>query len=51
VEQIVAGGLRSHNPERRKSALEDLEALARVAEELSQLLLLRDLRAAVERTS
>jgi len=50
VEQIVAGGLRSRNPE-RQSALEDLEALARVAEELSQLLLLRDLRAAVERTS
>ena len=51
VEQIVVGGLRSRSPERRKSALEDLEALARVAEELSQLLLLRDLRAAVERTS
>ena len=51
VEQLVVPGLRSRSPERRKAALEDLEALARVAEELSQLLLLRDLRAAVERTS
>ena len=51
VEQIVLPGLRSRSPERRKTALEDLESLARVAEELSQLLLLRDLRAAVERTS
>ncbi len=42
-------GLRSRNPERRKGALEDLETLARVAEELSHLLFLRDLRAAVER--
>jgi DNA-binding transcriptional MerR regulator len=51
IEQLVAPGLRSRNPDRRKGALEDLEALARVAEDLSQLLLLRDLRAAVERTS
>jgi DNA-binding transcriptional MerR regulator len=51
VEQIVAPGLRSRSPERRKGALDDLESLARVAEELSQLLLLRDLRAVVERTS
>jgi DNA-binding transcriptional MerR regulator len=51
VEQLVAPGLRSRSPERRKSALEDLEALARVAEDLSQLLLLRDLRAVVERSS
>jgi hypothetical protein len=51
VEQIVVPGLRSRSPERRKAALEDLEVLARVAEELSQLLLLRDLRSAVERTS
>jgi DNA-binding transcriptional MerR regulator len=51
VEQIVAPGLRSRNPERRKGALEDLETLARLAEELTHLLLLRDLRAVVERTS
>jgi DNA-binding transcriptional MerR regulator len=51
VEQLVAPGLRSRNAERRKSSLEDLESLTRVAEDLSQLLLLRDLRAVVERTS
>ena len=51
VEQLVAPGLRSRNPERRKSALEDLESLARVAQELSHLLFLRDLRSSVERTA
>jgi DNA-binding transcriptional MerR regulator len=51
VEQLVAPGLRSRNPERRKSALEDLEALSRVAQELSHLLFVRDLRGMVERTS
>ena len=50
VEQLVAPGLRSRNPERRKSALEDLESLARAAQELSQLLFVRDLRAVVERS-
>jgi DNA-binding transcriptional MerR regulator len=50
VEQLVAPGLRSRSPERRKGALDDLESLARIAEDLSQLLLLRDLRAVVERT-
>jgi len=51
IEQLVAPGLRSRNPDRRKGALEDLEALVRVAQELSHLLFLRDLRAVVERTS
>jgi DNA-binding transcriptional MerR regulator len=51
VEQLVAPGLRSRNPERRKHALDDLEALSRVAQELSHLLLVRDLRATVERTA
>lgn len=51
IEQLVAPGLRSRNPERRKSALEDLEALVRVAQELSHVLFLRDLRTVVERTS
>jgi DNA-binding transcriptional MerR regulator len=51
VEQLVVPGLRSRNPERRKGALEDLQFLARVAQELSHLLFLRDLRAAVERTT
>ena len=50
VEQLVAPGLRSRSPERRKSALEDVESLTRVAEDLSQLLLLRDVRAVVERS-
>jgi DNA-binding transcriptional MerR regulator len=50
VEQLVAPGLRSRNPERRKGALEDLEALARTAQELSHLLFLRDLRSVVERS-
>jgi DNA-binding transcriptional MerR regulator len=51
VEQLVAPGLRSRNPERRKSAVDDLELLARVAQELSHLLFLRDLRGMVERAS
>jgi len=51
VEQLVAPGLRSRNPERRKHALDDLDALSRVAQELSHLLLVRDLRATVERTA
>jgi hypothetical protein len=50
VEQLVAPGLRARNPQRRKDALEDLEALSRVAQELSHLLLVRELRATVERT-
>ena len=51
VEQLVAPGLRSRNADRRKGALEDLEAIARVAQELSHLLLTRDLRGTVERTA
>ena len=51
IEQLVAPGLRSRNAERRKGALDDLEALLRVAQELSHLLLTRELRATVERTS
>ena len=50
VEQLVAPGLRARNPQRRKDALDDLEALSRVAQELSHLLLVRELRATVERT-
>jgi DNA-binding transcriptional MerR regulator len=51
VEQLVAPGLRSRNPERRKAAFEDLESLAGVAQELSHLLFLRDLRAVSERAT
>jgi DNA-binding transcriptional MerR regulator len=51
IEQLVAPGLRSRNAERRKNALEDLEGLTRVAQELSHLLVTRELRSTVERTS
>jgi DNA-binding transcriptional MerR regulator len=51
VEQLVAPGLRSRNAERRKNSLDDIEVLSRVAQELSHLLFLRDLRSTVERTS
>jgi DNA-binding transcriptional MerR regulator len=44
LEQIVVPALRSRNPERRQSGLEDLEALAGLAIELSQLLFWRSLR-------
>jgi DNA-binding transcriptional MerR regulator len=44
LEALVAPALRSRNPERRRSALEDLRALAEAAHELSQLLLGRALR-------
>jgi DNA-binding transcriptional MerR regulator len=42
---IAAPSLRSHNPERRQRGIEDLEALAALAQELSQLLFWRSLRA------
>lgn len=51
IEQIVAPGLRSRNAERRKAALEDLESLARAVQELSALVLARNLRASVERSA
>ena len=49
LEQLVAAGLRSRDPQRRRAALEDLETLAGVATELAQHLLVRDLRDAAER--
>jgi len=49
LEQLVAPALRSRNPERRKAALDDLETLAGVSQELAQLLFMRDLRQLVER--
>jgi len=49
LEQAVAPALRSRNPERRAAALEDLENLAVVAQELAQLLLMRDLREVADR--
>jgi len=44
VEQVVGPALRARNPERRRAGLEDLEALAELAAELSQLLSRRALR-------
>jgi DNA-binding transcriptional MerR regulator len=49
LEQVIAPGLRSRDPQRRKAALDDLEALAAAAQELAQLLLLRDLREVADR--
>jgi DNA-binding transcriptional MerR regulator len=49
LEQLVAPGLRSRDLRRRTQALEDLETLSGVAQELAQLLLLRDLREVADR--
>jgi DNA-binding transcriptional MerR regulator len=49
LEQIVAPALRSRNPERRQGGLEDLETLATLAQELSQLLLRRAVRSLATR--
>jgi DNA-binding transcriptional MerR regulator len=49
MEQLVAPALRSRNIERRKAALDDLETLAAVSQELAQLLFMRDLRQLAER--
>ena len=44
LEQVVAPALRSRNLERRQAGLDELQALAELAQELSQLLFWRDLR-------
>src|SRR5690242_17271977 len=44
LEQLVAPSLRSRNPERRDAAVQQLQSLAEVAQELSTLLFWRDLR-------
>jgi DNA-binding transcriptional MerR regulator len=44
LEQVVAPALRSRNAERRDAAVQQLQTLAEVAQELSQLLFWRDLR-------
>jgi DNA-binding transcriptional MerR regulator len=44
LQQILAPGLRSRNPERRKEAIDALEQLAAVVAHLKHLLLVRDLR-------
>ena len=47
LEQIVTPALRSRNPERRNAGLEELETLAALSQELSQLLFWRALRSLV----
>jgi DNA-binding transcriptional MerR regulator len=49
LQQLVAPSLRSRNPERRKAALDDLQALAEASQELTRLLFWRELRALAER--
>ena len=44
LEALVAPALRSRNPERRKAGIDDLEELAELSQELSQLLFRRELR-------
>jgi DNA-binding transcriptional MerR regulator len=44
LEQLVAPALRSRNPDRRAAGMQDLQRLAELAQELSQLLFWRDLR-------
>ena len=46
VQQVVAPALRSRNPERRKAGLDDMQRMAALAQELSQLLFWRDVRQA-----
>ncbi len=44
LEQLVAPALRARSPERRQAGLEDLQALAEIAQELAQQLFWRHLR-------
>jgi DNA-binding transcriptional MerR regulator len=44
LEQLLAAGLRSRNPERRREALESLESLAALASHMRHLLLVAELR-------
>ena len=48
LQQLIAPSLRSRNPERRKAALDDLQALAEASQELARLLFWRELRALAE---
>jgi hypothetical protein len=50
LETLVAPALRSKNPERRQGGLEELETLAALTVELSQLLFWRSLRGLVARS-
>ena len=44
LETVVAPALRARSPERRRAGLEDLQALAEAAQELAQLLFVRNVR-------
>jgi len=44
LQQLVAPSLRSRNPERREAGIQELQTLAELSQELSQLLFWRDLR-------
>jgi DNA-binding transcriptional MerR regulator len=44
LEQLLAAGLRSRNPERRREALESLETLAALASHMRHLMLVAELR-------
>ena len=44
LQLVIAPSLRSRNPERREAAVQQLQTLAELAQELSQLLFWRDLR-------
>ncbi|MGB2951756.1 MAG: MerR family transcriptional regulator [Gaiellaceae bacterium] len=44
LEQLAAPALRSRNPERRQAGIEELQTLAELTQELTQLLFWRDLR-------
>ena len=50
LERIVAPELRSPNPEKRHAGLENLETLAALSQELSNLLFWRALRGIVPRS-
>jgi DNA-binding transcriptional MerR regulator len=49
LEQILAPALRARSPERRQAGVEELQALAEAAQELSQLIFWRNLRHIAER--
>ncbi len=49
VEAVVAPALRSNKPERRQGGVEDLQTLAELAQELSNLLFWRELRSGLNR--
>jgi DNA-binding transcriptional MerR regulator len=49
IEAVVAPALRSNKPERRQAGMEDLQSLAELAQELSNLLFWRELRSGVNR--